>query len=160
MPAVTIDRGAQDSVVAFKRSAHRRLVLLPQPCRALDIGEQERHGPRRHGHRNSLPRRRGQPLRITPSSARSTSEMTIGALLPIWHGCRWVPIGGSPQSMRSCPPVNRSARTKRRAGGLAGKRWPKARRNDGWGRNPIGVPEGRRLAHKGHADGPSLAHIA
>ena len=33
-----------------KRGAHRRLVLLPQARRPLDVGEQKRHGPRRHGH--------------------------------------------------------------------------------------------------------------
>ena len=47
-PAMPRHHFPEQLVVAGHRVLHRRLVLLPQPGRALDIGEQKRHGPNRH----------------------------------------------------------------------------------------------------------------
>jgi len=44
---VPIDRGAHDRVVMVERHAHPLDVVLPPRRRALDVGEQERHRPRR-----------------------------------------------------------------------------------------------------------------
>ncbi len=52
--AVRLDRGAHDLVVARQRRPHRLGMLLPQARRTLEVGEQERHRPRRQ-HRQSAP---------------------------------------------------------------------------------------------------------
>ena len=46
-PPWPCDRGAQDRVVTRQRRLHRVGVLLPQPRRTLDVGEQEGDRPRR-----------------------------------------------------------------------------------------------------------------
>jgi hypothetical protein len=44
---IAFDRAAHDLVVPRDRLLHRLGVLLPQPRRTLDVGEEERHGSRR-----------------------------------------------------------------------------------------------------------------
>ena len=47
MPTMALDRLAQDRVVAGEGSLHCVGVLFPEARRALEIGEEERHRPRR-----------------------------------------------------------------------------------------------------------------
>ena len=47
MAVALLHRASQDLVVARQRIAHRLGMLLPEAGRALEIGEQERHRPRR-----------------------------------------------------------------------------------------------------------------
>ncbi len=49
--AVRGDRRVEDLVMARDRVGHRRGRCLPQPRRALDVGQQERDRPRRHPER-------------------------------------------------------------------------------------------------------------
>jgi hypothetical protein len=44
VPAVGLDRLPQDRVVSCHRGRHRLGLVFPQPSRAFDIGEEERHG--------------------------------------------------------------------------------------------------------------------
>ena len=76
LTAVSRDRFPQDHVMARQRHAHRMRLLLPQPRRNLEIGEQERHRPRRadptipYASRDS-PTEVNQPIRclVIPSKA-------------------------------------------------------------------------------------------
>ena len=49
-PAVRGDRPFEDGVVTGQGRAHGRRCLLPEPGRAFDVGEEERHRPRRALH--------------------------------------------------------------------------------------------------------------
>jgi hypothetical protein len=40
-PAVRFNARTQQAIVASKRGLHRMRVLLPQPCAALDVGEEK-----------------------------------------------------------------------------------------------------------------------
>ena len=77
---VTADRILQESVVTGDRRCHRLPILFPEPCRALEIGEEERNRPGRK-------RRRHGPTRYV-----QTILVALG-LLPI-RGLR--ALGGSP----------------------------------------------------------------
>jgi hypothetical protein len=47
-PAMVFDDAGHQTVVALQRHLHRLRHALPQPGGTLDIGQQERHRPRRH----------------------------------------------------------------------------------------------------------------
>ena len=55
--AVLFDRPPHDAVVDLERRRHLRRRFFPQPCRILDVAEQERHRPcweiRRHERNDS-----------------------------------------------------------------------------------------------------------
>ena len=71
LTAVSRDRFPQDHVMARQRHAHRMRLLLPQPRRHLEIGEQERHRPRRQlGHP-------GTPSPLDPMQVNQANWTTV-----------------------------------------------------------------------------------
>ena len=123
VPPVLLDRVAQQRVVALQRRAHRGGMLLPEPRRALEIGEQERHRSRR------------QLLHVTPS--RSSGRPHDRTPAPVVRRIRCPGPPAAPpilDPMQEGPHLRdrartRAARARRRRGGRRGRR----RRGDGDG---------------------------
>ena len=89
-PVIPLDRGAQHLVVCGQRHPHRIRVGLPPTGRTLDIGEQERHHPRRSSGRSS-----GHPSRISQQTrSRLTHRRPPDAL------CVFRPIGDVPAKQK------------------------------------------------------------
>ena len=93
-PAVPADRILQQCVATGDRQRHRIGVGLPQPRRALDVGQQERHRPRREVEARLL---RSSPIHERPPDERPIQATTLKR---VWHA--W----GHPAFPPICSPMS------------------------------------------------------
>ena len=113
--AVRLDRVAQDRIVLRERPLHRRVLRLPQPRAALDVGEQERDRAGRQRAVSGRQRRHGEGglndsshiLRVACRLRNLADERRTFSFFVIF--CVYRPTCAAPNArvLYSCPQLSR-----------------------------------------------------